>query len=131
MSKVTNEFTANSIYIQGHLVKDAEVSDGRLKILLANNLPVKDEDGKYYSNPTFVNVEGYETALTNAAVEDVKKGMAVSIVGRLDQKRYLDENKKQKYGNLIIEAQFVTVLSEKSKVSKGKKTEKSDEKAAE
>jgi len=98
--------TINKVEIQGLLGKDAEektFDSGRtlINMSIATSEGYKNSDGEWINTTTWHNVVYWK----NKKDEDLsflKKGEPVSIVGKLNNRKYTDKNGSEKYITEVV-----------------------------
>lgn len=103
----TMETTINKVEIQGFLGRDAEertFESGRTLITLnvATNESYKNAKGEWITNTTWHNVTHWRTKKDEALMESLKKGALVSVVGKLNTRKYTDKQGQDRYITEVI-----------------------------
>jgi single-strand DNA-binding protein len=105
--------TINKVEIQGFLGRDAEIKtfdSGRTLISLnvATDESYKSNTGEWVKNTTWHNVAYWKNNIDEIA-ESLKKGKLVSVIGKLNTRKYTDKNGQEKYITEIVAQQITPV----------------------
>lgn len=101
------ETTINKVEIQGFLGRDAEertFESGRSLITLnvATNESYKNAKGEWITNTTWHAVTHWRTKKDEALMESLKKGALVSVVGKLNTRKYTDKQGQDRYITEVV-----------------------------
>jgi single-strand DNA-binding protein len=100
------ESTINKVEIQGFLGRDAEVKtfeSGRTLVSMnvATSESYKNNKGEWVTNTTWHNVSYWKTK-KDEDTDFLKKGELVSVIGRLNTRKYTDKNGQDKYITEVV-----------------------------
>jgi single-strand DNA-binding protein len=101
------ETTINKVEIQGFLGRDAEertFESGRSLITLnvATNESYKNAKGEWITNTTWHAVTHWRTKKDEALMESLKKGALISVVGKLNTRKYTDKQGQDRYITEVV-----------------------------
>ena len=108
----------NRVSISGHLGNDPEVMEltsgmKRAKFRVATNRYFKNKEGEWQSETTWHNVIAWSD-LAVIAEQQLKKGSAVSIEGRLNYRMYHDERGVERFYTEIIAKSMVAAQAKEN-----------------
>jgi single-strand DNA-binding protein len=108
----------NKVSISGHLGNDPEVTvltSGmkKAKFRIATNRYFKNKEGEWQSETTWHNVIAWSD-LAAVAEQQFKKGMAISVEGRLNYRMFVDANGVERFYTEIIAKSMVTAQAKQS-----------------
>ena len=98
--------TINKVEIQGFLGQDAEVKtfdSGRtlVNMSIATNESYKDKNDEWVNNTTWHNITYWKNK-KDENTDFLKKGELVSVVGKLNTRKYTDKNDQERFVTEIV-----------------------------
>jgi single-strand DNA-binding protein len=101
------ETTVNRVELQGFLGQDAEVrtfDSGRTLVTLrmATSESYKNANGEWITNTTWHNVTQWRNKMDESPCDDFKKGALVSVVGKLNTRKYTDKSGQTRYTTDVV-----------------------------
>ncbi|MFN8254362.1 MAG: single-stranded DNA-binding protein [Bacteroidales bacterium] len=100
------ETTINKVEIQGFLGRDAEVKtfeSGRtlINMSVATSESYKNNKGEWVTTTTWHNVTIWKNK-KDETIDFLKKGEMVSVIGKLNTRKYTDKNGQEKYITEVV-----------------------------
>ncbi|MDD2550521.1 MAG: single-stranded DNA-binding protein [Bacteroidales bacterium] len=112
------ETTFNKVELQGFLGRDAEIrtfDSGRTLVSLsvATNESYKNAQGEWVNNTSWHTVAHWRTKMDESIAENFKKGALVSVVGKLNTRKYTDKEGQTKYFTEVVAHKVELVNNQK------------------
>jgi len=102
----------NVTAIIGRLTRDAELKTNGMPIgffTIATNRRRKDPNGNPIPEASFFDVKVIGT-YAEKMVPDLKKGVQVSIIGELEQERWIDKETLQRKSRVMLKANSIQII---------------------
>lgn len=96
----------NSVCVSGNLAMDPEQGNGVLRFCVAVNRSVKNEDGGWHEDASFVDCKVFGNR-AQALSGILAKGMQVTVQGELRQERWQDQQTGENRSKLVVVAREV------------------------
>ena len=111
------ETTFNKVELQGFLGRDAEIrtfDSGRTLVSLnvATNESYKNAQGEWVNNTSWHNVTQWRTKIDESVSANFKKGARVSVVGKLNTRKYTDKQGQTKYITEVVAQKVELVVTQ-------------------